>query len=257
MKQTETRAEKILKALHQDFLDSTREALNCIEDQTLLRGSKVESALLEINRMAHNIKGNGYTFNKPQLGILAHRMEDYLRSLSDLDDFAEGDLLLYVNILRNVLEATDSIPQDELCRLMRKLPTKKTDSYENVEAFDIDIDIAFVISSGTLSRMIERTLSVSGYRLIFFSSPWQALQFAVCASPDLLITSVIMDELNGVDLILALRAMKVTCKQRMAVLTSFEDDHKELNTLPAGVSIVHFSDRFCDDVTKVLKSAVI
>lgn len=244
------KAEKILVSLHQDFLDSTRDALDHMEELAFINGEASADAVMAMYRDAHNIKSNAATFGLASVSILSHRLEDFLRSLSTIDENARSVLLRYIDAMRDVVNRSDDLSPDERRELLRSLPLAHNPDFDVEQA--LDIEIALVTPSGAVGRLVARDLNACGYRVSALSSPWQALQLAVCASPDLIISSVLMDELSGIDLVRALRAMQCTAQQRIAILTSFDDNHAALAGLPDGVPIIRTGKSFKDDLAQAL-----
>ena len=63
-----------------------------------------------------------------------------------------------------------------------------------------------------IAQTIAIILSRSGFDAIAFTNPLEALTFARNESPDLVISDVMMPEMSGVDLAIALRALYPACK---------------------------------------------
>ena len=68
----------------------------------------------------------------------------------------------------------------------------------------------------------------------------------------MLIAAMVMDGLNGLDLIRGLRAMSVTSKVKAALLTSLDLDSVALREIPDGVGVIRLGPRFSDDVAGVI-----
>ena len=81
---------------------------------------------------------------------------------------------------------------------------------------------------------------------------WEALEFAVRARPDLIITSAVMTGVSGIDLSRAFAAMAVTEDLPMAVLTSFDKNHPELRKLPSQVAVIRLDKTLEEDLAEVI-----
>ena len=115
-----------------------------------------------------------------------------------------------------------------------------------------DVEVLLVSPSKTLSQVAMYTLRACGYRVTTARSAWEAIEIAVRAQPDLIITSAVMAGVSGVDLVRALASMTATEGVPVAVLTSFSKDHQELQKLPDGAPVIRLGDNFDDDLADII-----
>ena len=104
---------------------------------------------------------------------------------------------------------------EHLSEVLRGLPVT-SDVDMDVDT-PLDIKVLLVSPSRSARQILARDLRACGYGVMSVETPWKALQMSVCAQPDMVITSVVMDGMNGVDLANALRARsrrRKTCRWR-------------------------------------------
>jgi CheY-like chemotaxis protein len=98
--------------------------------------------------------------------------------------------------------------------------------------------------------MVAQELRECGYRVVSVADPFEAMQFVISAKPDVVIVSAILERLDGVDLVSALKAMPSTRDMPVAFLTSLGEGDERLKFLPASVPVLHKGASFADDVAE-------
>ena len=246
-------AEATLKALRNEFLeDSSEELLNLISylNEAQAGGRPMEVALRDARRVAVSLVGGANSFEVPLAGVAAQRFDDYIASLSADDTRGLPNLIAYAETLIDLLVAPDD-NEESAAKLVRRLPAKGSFDPEEVDVREIEV--LLVMTPGVATRVIERELMECGYRVTTVGSSFKALEFATRALPDLIIVSAIMPDLEGIDLMLALKAMPATRNIGAALITSLDADHSSLQHLPPTVPIIKKSASFGDDLTKALQ----
>ncbi|MHA1151855.1 MAG: hypothetical protein ACTSQ7_04175 [Alphaproteobacteria bacterium] len=246
-------ADATFRALREEFLeDSIEELQNLISflNEAMAGGRLMEVALRDARRVAVNLIGGANGFELPLIGVAAQRFDDYIASLSGGDTRGLGNLISYTETLLDLLDAPDE-NEESASHLMRRLPAKG--SFEPDEVDVREIEVLLVMSPGVATRVIERELLECGYRVTTVGNSFKALEFATRALPDLIIVSAVMPDLEGIDLMLALKAMPATRNIGAALITSLEPEHPSLRHLPPTVPIIKKSASFGDDLTKALQ----
>lgn len=246
-------ADATFQALRQEFLeDSVEELQNLISylNEAMAGGRPMEVALRDARRVAVNLVGGANGFELPLIGVTAQRFDDYTASLSAGDNRGLGNLMSYAETLLDLLNAPDE-KKETASQLMRRLPAKGSFDPEEIDVREIEV--LLVMSPGVATRVIERELLECGYRVTTVGNSFKALEFATRALPDLIIVSAVMPDLDGIDLMLALKAMPATRNIGAAIITSLDPDNAELKMLPPTVPIIHKSASFGDDLAKALQ----
>ena len=246
-------ADATLQALRQEFLEDSAEDLkNLISflNEAMAGGRPMEVALRDARRVAVNLVGGANGFELPLIGVTAQRFDDYITSLSAGDTRGLGNLISYTETLLDLLDAPDR-NEETASQLVRRLPAKG--SFDPDEIDVREIEVLLVMSPGVATRAIERELLECGYRVTTVGNSFKALEFAARALPDLIIVSAVMPELEGIDLMLALKAMPATRNIGAALITSLDPAHPSLQHLPPTVPIIKKSASFGDDLAKALQ----
>ncbi len=246
-------AEATFLALREEFLeDSTEELHNLTSflNEAMAGGRPMEVVLRDARRVAVNLVGGANGFELPLIGVTAQRFDDYIASLSAKENRGLGNLITFTEALLDLLESPDK-NEESASHLMRRLPAKGT--FEPDEIDVREIEVLLVMPPGVATRVIERELHECGYRVTTVGNSFKALEFAARALPDLIIVSAVMPDLEGIDLMLALKAMPSTRNIGAALITSLDAEHQSLKHLPPTVPIIKKSASFGDDLTKALQ----
>jgi len=225
--------DKIIQSLSGDFLDDagdTLQNLSALLDGAEKGTSSATEALPVLRREAHTLKGLGGSFGFPSITLIAHRLEDYIVGLVELDTHHLSDTRAFIEAMQDIVEARTN-PTDGACsRILRQLPAKgSTDKNFLVQ---VDLEVLLITSSQILRSAVEAQLHSRGYRVVTLRSPLAAFETVVRSRPDMNIASAVMDDIGGVDLARAFNAMSVTRNIPFVLLTSFDRSHPELDDLP-------------------------
>jgi len=238
----------ILDSFRDEFLTDARERLGLIEGA--LGGKGGAGSLVTLRREVHNLKGMGGSFGFPVISLIAHRLEDYIAELPALDARHAADATVFVDRMQDIVELGRDPDDVDAGNLVRGLPAHPSFQFGATEMREVEI--LLVSPSRAVSQIALRTLRSLGYRVTTARSAWEALELAVRARPDLIITSAVMAGVSGIDLSRAFAVMTVTEDLPIAVLTSFEKDHPELKQLPADVAVISLDKTFEEDLAEVI-----
>ena len=250
--------DSIVQRLRAEFLADAQERLTEIESvigANYHGDMPADEAMLKIRRHAHNLKGMGASFQFPIISLIAHRLEDYVASLRAIEERHFTDVGRFVDTVKGLLESDGEKLQpseSEQNKILRSLPAKWLD--EVVGAPINDVEILLVAQSKVSSRVVERELVACGYRVVATFSPIEAFELVVRMKPDMVVTSMVMNDLSGVDLARAFAAMDATKAIPVGVLTSLAANDARLQNLPANCVVIrsgaNFQDDLADAVTK-------
>jgi len=243
--------DEIFAQLRQDFLSDTRERLDEMESAVAEAGAEGDSALLTIRRTVHGIKGLAASLGFPSITLIAHRLEDFVAELTDLNQENTTHVLAYIDRIRGIVEDGRDPGDSKTAEILRALPAHTGDPVA-LGDFDVGkvklVEILLVAPGRAVRRMITGELRALGFRVNAMPSPWQALETAARIKPDLVITSAVMDQLTGIDLVRAMRAIAATEHLPLALLTSLDDDHPDMKRLPGDVAVIHLNRSVTDEL---------
>jgi CheY-like chemotaxis protein/HPt (histidine-containing phosphotransfer) domain-containing protein len=239
--------DQIFAQLRADFLADARERLDAIEASAMASGEA--DTLLTIRREAHSVKGLAGSLGFPSITLIAHRLEDFTAEMARLSEENARDVLAYVDCLRTIVDAGRDPGDSKTSALLRSLPAHSGRGHADFQVGEArQVEVLLVAPGRAVRRMITGELRSLGFRVSTASSPWQALEMAARTQPDLVITSAVMDELSGIDLARAMRAISVTKTLPLALLTSFDAGHPDMARLPADIAVVHLNRKVTDEL---------
>lgn len=201
-------------------------------------------------RDAHNLKMMARNASIDGLTSITHRLDDYLADVQTLEDQHITDLQAYGDRIAALLEG-DSVAIADVPSVVRELPGKK--SFDLSDIVITDTEVTLVMPQRVAARAIERELAACGYRVTICLSIVEAIELIIETRPDLVITSMVMPKMSGVDLCCALAAMPSTKGIAVALLTSLEKDHADLKHLPINTGFIRRGPEFGDDLAMVLE----
>jgi len=248
-------ADEIEDRLRVEFVDNARDRLHSMY-KTLERaraGELPETETLAILLTeANNLRGCGTAFGFPAVSMVAMRMLEYFTGLTQLGERERDDAVIFLDRLSGLVDRSEQPQLAETNTIVRKLPVRYEFDVADVDVHDVEIML--VTPSKVVAKKVTTELAACGFRSITIHDPIDAIGLVVRLPPDMLIASMVMDHLSGLDLIRALRAMSVTQKIPLALLTSLEPGNPALRELPPGVGVIrsgaHFGEDFASLVTR-------
>lgn len=239
--------------LRLEFIDDARDRLEvmnrALEGGT--KGTRTDAEVIGVLRLeAHNFKGMGTSFGFPTVSLVAHRLEDYLNGLKKLDPKQLSDAQIFVDRIAGLVDRAEQPQLAETNQIIRALPVRYELQITDVEVRNVEIML--VTPSKVVAKKVGSELAACGFRTVTVGDPIESISHAVRVPPDLLIASMVMDGLSGLDLIRGLRAMSVTHHVPAALLTSLTLDNPALKEIPPGVSVIRVGEHFGDDFAAVV-----
>lgn len=244
--------EQVLEQLRGDFLADIPEWMDRIDDTAMNGVDRGKEPILSLYREAHNLKGTAGSYGFRTVSLIAHRLEDYLQELSELEERHVTAIGVFVDRMRGIFEADHEPETEETGRILRDLPRARLADLDTAVASDIEI--LLVTPSRSVARILQHELRAYGYQVTRVETAWQAVEMAVCVCPDMVITAAVLDSMSGIDLVLGLRAMGPTRQIPVAVLTSFSEDHEEIQRLPTGTSVIRLGKDLSGELADVISA---
>lgn len=239
-------ADAIVASLKQDFIEDTIERIDRIEttiDRVAGGMDEAAAGIAELRREAHTVKGLAGSFGFPLVGAIAHRLEDYIADLTNIDDLEAASLVDFTSWIREIIESGTNPPAEEETRILRSLPTRSAKADEADQKSPVaaaqDKEILLVTATAVQAHFLQRELREKGFRTITARTAVEAFETVVQSHPDAVITAAVLDGLSGIELIRALAAMKTLADRKLGLLTSFDVSHPDLEGLPGNVSIIN------------------
>ena len=238
-------ADDIVASLKQDFIEDTVDRVDRIEttiDRIAGGMDEAGPGIAELRREAHTVKGLAGSFGFPLVGAIAHRLEDYIAELTEINDLEAASLVDFTSWIREIIESGTNPAADEETRILRSLPTRSVPTEDvgtkSAAVTTNDKEVLLVTATAVQARFLQRELREKGFRTITARTAVEAFETVVQSHPDAVITAAVLDGLSGIELIRALAAMKTLANKKLGLLTSFDAGHPDLEGLPGNVAII-------------------
>ena len=236
-----------------EVLDEARDVVSNLEIrlQQVRTGSlaRDEAAVL-LSQDASNLRLKARTVAINGLAPITHRLDEYLSAISVIEDKHITDLQTFGDRIGALLDG-DFVSTEETAEVVRNLPHMMTFDVSDVTITDTEVTL--VLPQRSAASVVGRELAACGYRVSTVLDPLEALGLIVETRPDMVITTVVMPRLSGVDLACAMAAMPSTRAIPVAVLTSLEPNHPDLAALPMNAGLIRRGPNFGDDLADVLQ----
>jgi len=196
--------EELIKEIRQDFLEDLKDRLSEMNRSLveMERGGILPAPLKEVFRHSHNIKGTSATLGLLEISSVAHRIEDFLSLLVSEEKNDFKPYLAEIFKLLDFMEEQRRLYQkgtapDEMHRItLARLQTRKKRK----------LNILILENSKSFKNIIKSALQKEGLEPSLAQSSLEALNRALTEPVDLFITSQEHPVIDGLSLILMLKA---------------------------------------------------
>lgn len=244
--------EELVSAMRIEFLDEAIDDLHALDvslDAVRNEKKDVKDLVDEVRRLTLPLRGQAPNYGARLLGIVAHRMENYVGDVKMVEPRFFNDVQEFIDSLLDIAEGRISFDADP-SEVVRSLPAKLGFDLGDIETQNVEVIL--VMLHGTATHFVEREMQQCGYRISIVTSIFDAIPLIVRTKPNLVITSAIMPELEGVDLVIALASMPSTRNIPSALITSLDPEDERLKLVPGTVPVIFKGPSFGDDLAEAL-----
>ncbi|MCR9257425.1 MAG: Hpt domain-containing protein [Alphaproteobacteria bacterium] len=254
MVDTKKTAEEIVRRLRAEFLDDVRDRISNMNVALaeIHDGQQDGEALYSIRREVHSIKGMAGAFDFPSLGIVAHRMEDFMGSGQMNGTLKVSDIQEFIDAMARVIDSGQDIAEADLIPFLRSLPQDRDFIPDNMEV--LDAEVLLVASSRMVGRAVGLELKNCGFRPVLISNPFHALETAARTKPDAVVVQAVLDGVSGVEMLRCIHTLQATSDVAKVILTSFGKDDPALAGLPENTHIIRLGPHLADDLGDLLST---
>lgn len=231
-----------------DKLEEIESALDAIDDET----GKYENHLLDVKRITHSIKGLGGSFGFTSISRIAHALEDFLEASGSHGRIPIPETRVHTETMRRVLIGGSEPPEEETSMLLDTLPAPVQPGAGAAKR--IRGKAVLLLPKGVQRKIIARELNAFGLRTTVFEDPLQGIDFALSGATDLLITTMQMKRVTGLELAHALSIFERTRHVKVAVLTADGDQIGNVE-LPHNANLIAKGPSFGKDMMRFLTDA--
>lgn len=237
-----------------EFLEELRDTASAL--QVLvgnLRSKSVaqDEGLATLKRDASNMRSQAQALALPLIKLVAHRLEEYVADLKSVGVAELDGIQVFVDRIERLADG-EQVGDTDIRTVVRALPAKRAADVDFGNLEQKNVEVLLVVPEKAMSRIVERELAACGYRTSVVRNPFEALETVVHTKPDMVVASMELGVLTGVDLGCALAAMPVTQGIPFGVLTSYNWGHPKLAGLPPRAALIRKGPQFGDDLAESL-----
>ncbi|WP_096700323.1 response regulator transcription factor [Magnetospirillum sp. 15-1] len=237
-----------------EFLEELRDTASQL--QVLvgnMRSKSIAAAegLATLKREASNLRSHAQGLTLPMIKLVTHRFDEYVGELKEAGPSELDEIQVFVDKIEKLADG-EQISEADAPAVVRALPAKRTADIDFGKIEKKNVEILLVVPEKAMSRIVERELAACGYRTSTIRDGFAAMETVVRTRPDMVIASVELGLLSGVDLGCALGAMPVTESIPFALFTSYEWGNPKLKGLPPRASLIRKGPQFGDDLAETL-----
>ncbi|MEZ5845394.1 MAG: response regulator [Geminicoccaceae bacterium] len=218
---------------------------------TMRSGEDVTGELEVTRRQANNLRLLCTGMEDRLLDLTVQRFANYLLLLAGPSDLQLDDLAIFIDMMRGLASGEVEAAADE-AEFVRSLPVLRPADLEDVA--HLELEVLLVDPRKTSARFVARELQNCGFRISIASRSYEALEMAARTRPDLVITTAVLDEIDGVELCCMFKAASITRDIPLALLTSFSADDDRLRALPEGVAFLARGEAFSENLGDLLQT---
>jgi CheY-like chemotaxis protein/HPt (histidine-containing phosphotransfer) domain-containing protein len=247
--------EMILADMRQEFIEASNDRLDEVEEaisRLLANKGKPEYEMLEIKRHVHSIKGMGGSFGFPSATLWAHALEDYLETVKDIGVDQLWDVQLFVDRVRDVLDGGTDIDGRQVADAIKYLPLRGVK--RDRTGLKAGLSVLLLMPKGIQRKIVGRELTTFGFKVIIAESSLEAIDLGLTHRPDLIITSMLLDRMNGLELARVFSAIEATAHHKCMVITASDESDIAGEDLPDNVAVVHKGLNFSRDLIQFLSA---
>ena len=251
--------EPILNELRDSFIETSGEKIGVL-DSAISRLKEDydgnQELMTDFRGQIHSLKGIGGTFGFPIITVICHRMEEYIEQDRAYTPDEFDDLQVYSDELRRMLEIGENPDEEATAEILSMLPTASENTATPSEPSEIEV--VFISPTAALRQLAGFFLSDRNCAVTTTDDPFEAYQICVQMRPNLIISSVQMQKLNGIELLRSLRAISFLESSRFILLTSSSDVGELSAGLPDEIKCIrtdHMEDDINDLVDEIISSA--
>ncbi|MBR9971685.1 response regulator [Magnetospirillum sulfuroxidans] len=237
-----------------EFLEELRDtasSLQVLVGNMRSHSVSAEDGLATLKREASNLRSHAQALNVPLIKLVTHRLDEYVGELKVAESAQLDEIQVFVDRIEKLADG-EQVTDSDVPSVMRSLPAKRAADVDFGPIEQKNVEVLMVVPEKAMARIVERELAACGYRTSVVRNPFEALENVVHTRPDMVIASMELGILTGVDLGCALAAMPVTQGIPFAVLTSYSWGHPKLAGLPPRAALIRKGAQFGDDLAESL-----
>lgn len=247
-------AEEVDRQLEAEFLQDVEDSVSALDVLLgdLRSGTEDKQAgLPKLRKVVHTLLMQGRGISAPSVQLLVHRLFEYLAEVKELSPQNIDDVQTFSDKLQGVLDG-DLADVTNTPQLVRDLPARQFFDVDFGDITQKDIEVLLIVPERSLARIVEKELAACGYRISNARSSFEGFKMVLQTRPDMVIASMELTGMKGVDLACAFAAMQPTHAMPFALLTSYDWGHASLDRLPPRAALLRKGKTFGSDLAEAL-----
>ncbi|CAA7619831.1 DNA-binding response regulator [Magnetospirillum sp. SS-4] len=237
-----------------EFIEELRDTASHL--QVLLGNLRSRSipeteGLQTLKREASNLRSHAQGLNLPMIKLVTHRLDEYVGELKSLGVSEIDEVQVFIDKIEKLADG-EQISEADAPAVVRALPAKRTADIDFGKIEKKNVEILLVLPEKAMSHIVERELAACGYRTSIIRDPFVAIETVVRTRPDMVMASMELGPMTGIDLGNALAAISSTQQIPFALFTSYEWGNPKLRGMPPRAALVRKGSKFGDDLAETL-----
>lgn len=246
--------EMILADMRQEFLESCEDRLTEIEAALARMRSKQgnkENDASDLKRHVHSIKGGGGSFGFSSLTLLAHALEDYLETSREIGPDQVFNIQLFIDRMQGIVDSAVNPSDDETASVIRGLPLRGLKKNPRLESPTV---VLLLMPKGIQRKIMSRELAAFGFKLVIANGSMEAIDLALVHKPEIVISTMQIDRLTGLELGRVLATLDATKHARMLLMTADGRRSLEGQEIPHSIMVQKKGTNFSETLIRFLTS---
>jgi len=246
----------IVLSLRDSYIETAMEKLDSFDTSIDILKKDFEGsseAMTAFRGDVHSLKGVSGTFGFPLISVICHRLEEYIQVERPYSREEFEHIQVFSDQMRTIVEQRENPNNDISEQILAELPTPNTAFIQPQKSNGLKV--VLVSPMAALRQMAEFYLSDLGCQITATESPIEAFRFIVEQRPDLIITSVQMQQLSGIDLGRAVSEISFLKTTKIALMTSSADVGDLSRGIPDKFLAIR-TDQLEDDISEAIESMI-
>ncbi len=250
-----------------DCLDHLERANEAIEGMAAEAGDG-ETHLKRIQHKIHTIKGTGGSFGFPSISRIAHALEDFMEAHSDILADWRG-IENYLDEIRRIAASGVDVAGEDLARIMDALPKahRRRAAFSGSPSVPStspgrsrlaavrpvrEVNVLLVMAKGVQRKIVGQELTSCGFGISFVDGGVAAISVTLARKPDMIASSMVLDDMSGADLARAIAGIEGIKDTRFVLMISTRSGNLKVAGLPDGTAMVAKDESYAEELTKLL-----
>lgn len=231
-----------------DKMDEIEAVIDAIDDKQ----GRYEHQILEVQRIAHSLKGSAGSFGFMSITRISHAFEDFIDVTTSHMRLPIPETRKYIEAIRLILQQRKEPSDEETAMMLDELPAPIHPGAAPISNFRGKAML--LMPSGVQRKIISRELGIFGLRTTVFDGTMDALDFILTGAVDIAFVSMQLNRITGIEFARIMQSIERTSDIRVAILSASTDQTGELD-IPDNAVIIPKGPTFSRDLLSFISDA--